>query len=285
MPHVPGVTARRGENVSVRPAIVVRRGLSALTAVLLTATAAACGGSAPANPAPAASSASAAPAGPDPAAARSDLAARAALAVDRKFVALYTFDAPGQPSRSVVATVAVDGSWRVDIPGGALGGRADVAIVQNSTGLYQCTLTSAANPVSPSCVRVADAGKRVPAANDPKVERVFRQWLKVFTDRQAALSVSPATPLSGSQGGACFSIDSISASMDAPVDIGIYCYSADGLLTAAKVGFGTLTIASQAAAAPPSVEFPGPIVTSNPLGLDAPPPPPAPVLPSVTPSA
>jgi hypothetical protein len=259
--------------------------LSALTAVLLTATAAACGGSVPATPAPATSSASAPPLGPDPAAARSELAALAALAVDRKFVALYTFDAPGQPSRAVVATVAVDGSWRVDVPGGALGGNADVSIVQNTTGLYQCTLTSAANPVTPSCVRVADTGRPVPKGNDPKVERVFRQWLKVFTDRQAALSVSQADPLPGSQGGDCFSIDSISASMDAPVDIGIYCYAEDGLLTAAKVDFGTLTIASQAASAPPTVEFPGPIVTTDPLGLDAPPPPPAPVIPSVLPSA
>jgi hypothetical protein len=273
----------RGENASVRPAIVVRRGLSALTAVLLTATAAACGGPAPAGPAAASSSAPAA--GPDPAAARSDLAARAALAVDRRFVALYTFDQPGQPSRAVVATVALDGSWRVDIAGGALGGSTDVSIVQNTTGVYQCSLTSVANPVTPSCIRVADVGRRVPQAYDPKVERIFRQWLRVFTDRQSALSVTHGAALPGSQGGDCFSIDSISASMDAPVDIGIYCYAADGLLTAARVDFGTLTIASQAAAAPPTVDFPGPIVTADPLGLDAPPAPPAPVIPSVVPSA
>jgi hypothetical protein len=270
----------------VRPALVVRRGLSALTAVLLLATAAACAGDTGAEPAPAPSSAP--PAGPDPAAARSDLAARAALAVDRKFVALDSFDAPGEQSRAVVATVAMDGSWRVDIPGGALGGLADVSIVQNTTGLYQCTLTSAANPVTPSCVRVNAPGKRVPSANDPLVERVFRQWLDVFTDRQSALSVTNASPLEGSQGADCFSVDTISASMAASFDIGIYCYAADGLLTAAKVDFGTLTIASKAATAPASVDLPGPIVGGEPLGLDAPPPPPVttpPVTPSVAPSA
>jgi len=225
--------------------------------------------------------------GPDPSAARSNLAARAALAVDRKFAALYTFAPPDAPARPVVATVAVDGSWRVDITGGALGGSADVSIVQNSTGLFQCSLSSPANPINPSCVRVADPGRRVPKKYDPKVERIFRQWLKVFTDRQAPLSVGPAQPLPGAQNGDCFSVDSISASMNPPVDVGIYCYAKDGLLTAAKVGYGTLTIASRPATAPASVELPGPIVTTDPMGLDSPPPatPVAPVLPSVAPSA
>jgi hypothetical protein len=275
----------RGENVSVRTAIAVRRGLSALTAAVFAASVAACDNAAPAAPS-ADPSAPAASLGPDLGAARSDLAARAALAVDRKFAALYTFEAPGEPSRAVVATVAADGSWRVDIAGGAQGGLADVSIVQNATGVFQCSLSSATNPINPTCVRVADTGKQVPADYDPKVERVFRQWLKVFTDRQAALSVTTAQPLPGSPGSACFSIDSISASMSAPVDVGIYCYAPDGLLTAAKVDFGTLAIASQPAAAPAAVDLPGPIVAGQPLGLDRPPPTTAPaVIPSVAPSA
>ena len=224
--------------------------------------------------------------GPDPGAARSGLAAVAALAVDRKFAALYTFESPDGSSRAVVATVAVDGSWRVDIPGGALGGTADVSIVQNTTGVFQCSLPSATNPINPACVRVADPGKRVPKQYDPQVERLFRQALRVFTDRQAALSVSTAQPLPGAQGGSCFSVDTISASMDAPADIGIYCYTPDGLLTAARVDFGTLTIASQPAAAPASVQLPGPIVSGDPLGLESPPPTTAPVvIPSLAPSA
>ena len=255
--------SRGGENVSVRPRFV--------PAVLLAGLLAACGDPAPAKEP--VTPTSSAPAAPDGGAARIDLAARAALAQDHRFAALYTFDAKdGSPPRSVVATVAADGSWRVDVPGGALGGTADVAIVQTGEGVFQCALPSAANPVSPGCARVADPGKRVPREYDPKVHRVFRQWLNVFTDRQAPLSVVPAAPLPGSQG-SCFSIDSISASLKAPVDVGIYCYADNGLLTAVRVAFGTLTLAS-VAAAPPRMDLPGPVVGREPLGLDAPPPPP-----------
>jgi hypothetical protein len=242
--------------------------MSALTVVLLVAAAAACGSDTPA----AQPSRPPVSLGPDPDAARSELAARAALATDRKFVALYTFDATGEPSRAVVATVALDGSWRVDIPGGAQGGVTDVSIVQNSSGVFQCSLASATNPITPACVRVADTGAQVPKKYDPQVERVFRQWLDVFTDPQAAISVSTAQPLTTAAGSECFSVDSIAASMNAPVDVGIYCYAPDGLLTAAKVGFGTLTIASQPAAAPPTVDLPGVIVTSDPMGMTNPPP-------------
>ena len=252
-----------GENVSVRPRFV--------PAVLLAGLLAACGDPAPAKEP--VTPPSSAPAAPDGGAARIDLAARAALAQDHRFAALYTFDAKdGSPPRSVVATVAADGSWRVDVPGGALGGTADVAIVQTGEGVFQCALSSAVNPISPGCARVADPGKRVPREYDPKVQRVFRQWLSVFTDRQAALSVAPAAPLPGSQG-SCFSIDSISASLKAPVDVGIYCYADNGMLTAVRVAFGTLTLAS-VAAAPPRIDLPGPVVGREPLGLDAPPPPP-----------
>jgi biotin carboxyl carrier protein len=58
--------------------------------------------------------------------------------------------------------------------------------------------------------------------------------------------VTEVQPLSGAQG-TCYSIDSIAASIKAPVDIGIYCYAADGVLTAARVGFGVLKLVSQVA--------------------------------------
>jgi hypothetical protein len=253
-----------------------------LAAVLLAGGAAACGGQPSAGPSPTTSDS----APPDPSDARVQLAAIAALAQDHRFAALYHFQADGQPARNVVATVANDGSWRVDIAGGALGGTTDVAIVSLSTGVFQCSLASATNPVNSTCVRVADAGKRVPKASDPQVERVFRQWLTVFTDRQAALSVSPAQPLPGSQG-SCYSVDSISASMNAPVDVGIYCYADNGLLTAAKVDFGTITIASAPVAPPAKVDLPGPVVDSTPLGLDSPspqPPSPTPPVGTATPT-
>ncbi|MEV6601369.1 hypothetical protein AB0M36_31625 [Actinoplanes sp. NPDC051346] len=261
-------------------------------AALLTAGVAACGDAAPAKPVPSSSPAAA----PEAADARIELAARAARAEDHRFAALYTFVAPGEAPRSIMATVAADGTWRVDIPQGMLGGTADVAIAETAAGVFQCAIPSATNPVVPSCVRVADRGERVPRKYDPKVERVFRQWLPVFTDRQAALSVTAAQPLSGSTG-SCFSVDTISASLSAPVDVGIYCYGDDGLLTAAKVTFGTLTIAGTPAPPPPTVTLPGPVVGGSPMGLASPPPttPPATkpaagasagaVAPAVTPSA
>ncbi|MEU7907977.1 hypothetical protein [Actinoplanes sp. NPDC049118] len=256
------------------------RVLPALAAALLTAGTAACGGSAPAKEPPAAPPSSAPAPLED---ARIQLAARAAAAEDRRFVALYTLEVEGQAPRSVLATVAADGTWRVDIPSGALGGTADVSIAQTAAGVFQCAIPSATNPVTPACVRVADRGKRVPKKYDPKIERVFRQWLPVFTDRQSALSVTAAAPLKGSSG-SCFSIDTISTSLSAPVDVGIYCYAADGLLTAARVKFGRLTISSTAAAPPPTIDLPGPVSAGEPMGMTAPPPPPVTLDPS-TPAA
>jgi hypothetical protein len=244
-----------------------------LPAVLLAGLLAACGGPAPATEPD--TDASRAPAAilPDGGAARAELAARAALAQDYRFSALYTWDAAGREPRSVVATVAADGSWRVDVPGGALGGTADVSIVQTAEGVFQCALPSATNPVNPACVRVANPDKRVPHEYDPQVERVFRQWLGVFTDRQAALSVVPAQPLPNAHGD-CYSIDGISASLKAPVDVGIYCYAENGLLTAARVNYGTVTLAGAPAPAPAKVDLPGPVVGGEPLGMASPPPPP-----------
>ncbi|MEV6492043.1 hypothetical protein AB0M20_26005 [Actinoplanes sp. NPDC051633] len=225
---------------------------------------------------------------PDSSVARIELAARAALAQDHRYSALYDYDAKdGQGVRAVVATVATDGSWRVDVPGGALGGSVDVSIVQTQDGVYQCTLPSAANPVTASCARVADPGKRVPKEYDPKVQRVFRQWLSVFQDRQAPLSVVAAQPLSTAapQGvkSSCYSVDTVSASLRAPVDVGIYCYSQDGLLTAARVGFGTLTLAS-VAQPPPRIDLPGPVTGAPGLETKSPPPPPVTADPSLAPS-
>ena len=254
-------------------------------AVLLAGLLAGCGDAAPASgpgTTPGTPEASAAQSIPDGGAARVDLAARAALAQDYRFAALYTWDVAGRAPRSVVATVANDGSWRVDIPGGALGGTADVSIAQTTAGVFQCALPSAAHPINPACVRVADPNRRIPDEYDPKIQRVFRQWLPVFTDRQAALSVVPARALAGAQG-RCYSIDGISASMRAPVDVGIYCYAENGLLTAARVNFGTLTLAGVPAPAPPGIDLPGPVVGGEPMGMASPPPPPV-IEPSTGPS-
>ena len=255
----------------MRPSSMPRRVLSLSAAALLLTGAAACsdasGGTV--EPTPSASSGPPAESMSD---ARAELAARAALALDKAYAALYSFDNGNGQARNVVATVGKDGTWRVDVTGGALGGTADVSIVSTAAGVYQCTLGSQSNPISPTCVKVAKPGKRVPAAYDPKVDRLFRQWLSVFTDRQAALSVTEVPPLNGAKG-TCFSIDSISASLADPVDIGIYCYADDGVLTAARVGFGVVKLMSQIEG-PATVPLPGPEVAGPPMGMDSPPPPP-----------
>jgi hypothetical protein len=267
----------------MRPRPAARRGLSALTAVALACSAAGCGDAAPATvPPPTGAAPLSTP--PDPGDARVALAARAALAQDRSATALYTLDSGGRPQRSVVATRATDGSWRVDIPGGALGGTADVSVVRIDAGIFQCSLPSATRSVAPTCVKVADSDKRIPRRYDPRVQRIFHDWLNVFTDRRAALSVSTAQPLAGAEG-SCFAVDSISASLKAPVDVGIYCYAEDGLLTAARVDLGELRLAAAPAAAPPSVDLPGPVVAGDPMGMDAPPPPPPPSDPAPSASA
>jgi hypothetical protein len=234
-------------------------------AALLALGTAACGGGAPAaRPTPSAPPSLAGDA-PD---ARSDLAGRAALAQDHGFAALYTLDGGDGVTHNVVATVGADGTWRVDVAGGALGGTADVSIASTKTGVYQCTMSTPEHPITPTCIGVAKPGRAVPSAYDPPVERLFRRWLSVFTDRQAALSVAEVEPLAGAQG-TCFSIDSISASLKAPVDIGIYCYADDGLLTAARVDFGVLKLVNEVAG-PATVALPGPDVAGEPMGMDRP---------------
>jgi hypothetical protein len=265
------VTRLGGENVSVRPRPLSRCGLSVSAAVLLLTGVAACGHDDPA-PAPTTPLPSLADDAPD---ARADLAGLATLAQDHAYAALYSLDdGKGGVARNVVATSAADGTWRVDVSGGALGGTADVTIVSTKAGVYQCTVSSPQQPITPTCVRVADPGKKVPADYDPEVERLFRPALNVFTDRQAPLSVAAVQPLAGAKG-SCFSVDTIAAALSAPVDVGIYCYTPDGLLTAARVGFGTLALVSTGAG-PVTVTLPGPEVPGQPMSTESPSPPPVP---------
>jgi hypothetical protein len=254
----------------VRRSFPLRLGLPAAAAVLLMPGVAACGGSATPAPAPTTVIPSVDDGADD---ARAALTAVAAKALDRSFTALYTLDRGDGADHQVVATVGTDGTWRVDVTGAVLGGTAGVSIVSTAAGVYQCTMSTAEQPLTPTCVKVANPGKAVPADDDPKVERLFRRWLTVFTDREAAIAVAEVQPLTGAQG-TCFSIDSISASLQAPVDVGIYCYTDDGLLTAARVDYGVVTLQNQAAG-PATVPLPGPEVQGQPMGTASPPAAPA----------
>ncbi|MEU8299147.1 hypothetical protein AB0C04_17920 [Micromonospora sp. NPDC048909] len=215
------------------------------------------------------------PAEPEPVAvdaARDELAGLAAAAQDRHLVASYTQTRAGQPDRTIVVTSANDGSWRVDVPGGALGGAADISLAATPDGLFQCGLPSAARPEPASCVRLGDRDDNLPRRLDPRVQHPFTDWLDVLTDRRAPLSVSPAKPLPGA-GGACYSVETTSASLNAPLDVGIYCYEQDGTPTAVRTEHGTLKLAGPPGPAPVTVQLAGPVVESEPLGTSSPPPP------------
>jgi len=198
------------------------------------------------------------------------LAARVAAARDNRFVATYSLQKPGRPARTVSVTIAADGSWLVVVPGGALGGTADVAVAQTRAGLFDCTTSGSVN-----CFRVGDAGATLPARSDPRIEHLFTDWLLTLSDRDAAISVDPAPPPAGAHG-SCFSVGPDSAALAMPVDAGIYCFDDKGTLTAAAVTAGTLMLVSGPVAAPPTVTLPGPVVPGTPLATAAPPASPSP---------
>lgn len=227
----------------------------------------ACGDAAP-EAAPSSSAAPVSAAAAGPAEPRAQLAARAAAAKDLRQVALYTFKSPKRPDRRVTVTRAMDGTWRVDVPGGAHSGAVDIALVFTGGALHQCALAAGNHPYS-GCVKVNGA---LPAKADLKVQHLITDWQNMLTDRRLALAVAEASPLPGARG-KCYAVESSAASLKLPLDAGIYCYEADGTLTAAKVGFGTLLLEGTPGLAPPSVALPGPVVPGQPLPLTAPPSP------------
>ncbi len=198
------------------------------------------------------------------------LAGRAAAAQDKRYVAGYTLSTKGMPARTLTVTVAGDGSWLVVVPRGALGGTADGAVAGTPSGLYQCALGA-----TPGCVRVGGPGSALPARYDPRIEHLFTDWLGVFTDRQAAISVA-GTPTLPGVAGDCYSIEPNSAALAAPVDPGIYCYNPDGTLTGAALAMGTLVLSGVPAPAPATVTLPAPVVPGSPLPMSSPPPSPSP---------
>jgi hypothetical protein len=195
---------------------------------------------------------------------RADLARRVAAAKDRRFTAAYAWTGAGE-RRTVTVALASDGTWRVDVPGGAHGGRASVSMVGRSEGVYQCVAGG-------GCVRVARAAGTVPAAVDPKVHHPFTDWPAVLADPNAALSIAAATQLPGVTG-SCFSVEPTTVAIAPPVDPGIFCYADDGVPTGIKTRFGTLALQGAPAPAPPTVGLAGPVSNGAPLGTSPPPPP------------
>ena len=258
-------------------------GLAVVCLVIAGAGSVGCGGAPPPDDLPT-------PTALPPQADRDRLAGLAAAAKDRRYVATYTLSTPKRSNRTVTVAVASDGSWVVAVPAGALSGLADIAMFFSAAGLFQCALGPAAGAgglrpdlprVTPGCVKLG----KLTAAIDPRVHHLFTDWIDPLVDRETALSVAAAAALPGSRG-ACYSVESNSAALAPPVDPGIYCYDSDGTLTAARLGFGTLTLTGAVAPAPPSVTMPGPVLNRAPLPMTAPPPPPTPTAtPVASPSA
>jgi hypothetical protein len=238
-----------------------------------------CSGPAPA-PAP---TATATPTVTAPQPDRDRLAGLAAAAQGDAFVATYELSTPGRDERTVTVAIGTDDSWVVALPATALSGLADIAMYGAKGSQYQCLLGPAAGtvgirpdlgPLNPGCVKLTT----LTPATDPRVQHVFTDWLPALTDRATALSVARIANPSGVTG-TCFSVESTSAALAPPVDPGMYCFDADGILSAASVGFGTLRLAAPVAAAPPSVAIPAPLANRAPVPMTAPaapPPPPAP---------
>jgi len=270
---VPRSGVHLGENVPVRG----RAGrVAATVAAVFAGALAGCSSPAP-EPGP---TGAATPTGPAPASDRELLAGLAAAAKDNRYIARYTLTATGRPDRTVTVALGTDGSWVVAVPAGALSGLADVAIYSPGDGLYQCSLGPASGtagsrpdlgPITPGCTAV----KTLTPATDPQVQHIFTDWIDPLVDRATALSVTAVEPLPGASG-ACFSVESNSAALAPPVDPGVYCYEETGLLTAARVGFGTLLLDGEAAPPPATVAMPAPQVSRAPLPISAPPPPPPP---------
>ncbi|NLU80329.1 hypothetical protein HCA58_18490 [Micromonospora sp. HNM0581] len=235
-------------------------------ALVVPASLAACSPDPPTEPAP---TPTAVPRPAGPGAARDELAALAAAAQDRHLIARYRLRADGATDRLIVFTSANDGSWRVDVPGGALGGTVDITLVAVAAGLYQCALPSAVRPEPAVCVRLGEPDDTLPRRLDPRVQHPFTDWLDVLTDRRAPLSVSPAMAPPEATG-TCYSVETTAASINPPLDVGIYCFDADGTPTGVRVAFGTLTLAAPPEPAPGTVQLPGPVVEGEPLGLAAP---------------
>lgn len=221
----------------------------------------ACGSDAAPTPAASTSNAPAAAAAVGP---RGELARRVAVAKDRRFTASYSWTGSGS-QRTVTVTLATDGTWRVDIPGGAQNGRTTVSMVGRADGVYQCSAGG-------GCVRVARAAGTVPSGVDPKVHHPFTDWAATLADPAAALSVTTAPLLQNVQG-ACFSVEPTTVSIAPPIEPGIFCYGDDGMPTGFKTKFGTLTLVGAPGPAPATADLAGPVSNGAPLNTSAPPAP------------
>lgn len=184
------------------------------------------------------------------------------MAKDRRFTAGYTLTRSGRRAEAVAITVATDGLWRVDLPGGSAWG-GDLALIGRPDGQYQCSISSGAGR---DCVRVAGPGVTISPTVDPAVQHPFTDWLDILTDPTVAITVTVTRPLPDAAG-TCFAVEATTVSLAPPIESSVFCYTEDGTLTAVRASFGMLTISQEPAAAPATIELPAPVTSRAPLPI------------------
>ena len=240
-----------------------RRLIAVASAVALTAGAAGCSGAtdAEAQTSPSPTSAPALP----PA---TQLAARAAQSQDQYYAASYRFvPADGSPAGTARIERTRSG-FRLDLtqPADATHVERTTVVVKNQSGTFHCRLTAAAR----ACLA---ATERPPADLDPRIQLAFTDWLAKLADPAAALSVTVSDPPRDGTG-TCYSVEGVTASLDPPVDPGLYCFDNVGRITVLRLAAGLLT-SVQVGVAPPEVTLPAAVGGPVPSGA----------APSPTPSA
>ncbi|CAM3348116.1 hypothetical protein STSO111631_15375 [Stackebrandtia soli] len=201
----------------------------------------------------------------------------AAVAKDRHYIAAYEFTR-SRETVIVTASLATDGSWRFDVPGGALGGKQDISIVQNRQGTFQCVLDK-----TNACARVAKPEQDVPRRFDPLVQHPFTDWIDVLLSRTAPLSIAYAEPLvDGDEASRCFSMERNSVTVDAPIPTSTLCLAEDGVITAVDSPWGSLRLSGEVMPPTSRAKLPAVVTDDEPLST-SPPPKPSPK-PSKTPS-
>lgn len=179
--------------------------------------------------------------------------ARVSRALDTAFTAEYAWSEGG----TVTVWAAEDGTWRVDVPGWAHGGKVDVSVAWTTGGFFQCA--------EERCVKLAGITGDIPGELDPKVQRPFVEWLPQLLDRQLPFMISRKED--------CFTLTSNTVVMDSPIPPGQWCLDGEGtLLAVSNSQVGELTLEGEPAEAVATVELPGEIVAAEPLGRKAPEP-------------
>lgn len=198
------------------------------------------------------------------------LAARVALAQDQYYTGTYRYEPADGGAAGTARVERTRRGFLVELTEPASGTEVDraTAVVVRPAGLFHCRRTTTAA----ACVPVKKAGRGAEKSPAARLRLAFTAWLGILADHRAGLSVAVAQAPKGVQG-TCFSVEGVTASLEPPVDPGLYCFDDQGRITALELESG-IVVATAFAAAPPSVTLPAPVASGLP-GTTLPPPSPS----------